>query len=108
MTKTMIIQFDEKDEGFLLTFFKKMKVITQQVPEINEEDAEPNWVKQQLRNKYVKSGKWETMTDDVRQDAVLVEMMAYSTLTDDSYMNDTDATVFLEQLKNGTYGSPNQ
>jgi hypothetical protein len=24
------------------------------------------------------------------------------------YMNDTDATVFLEQLKNGTYGSPNQ
>lgn len=101
----MIIQFDEKDEGFLLTFFKKMKVMAQQVPEIKDNEAEPNWVKQQLSIKYVKSGKWDTMTDDARQDAVLVEMMAYSTLTDDSYMSGTDSKVFLEQLKNGTYGS---
>ena len=103
MTKTMIIRFDEKDEGFLLTFFKKMKVIAQQVPQLSEDEEEPRWVKQQLQNKYVASGKWDTMTDDARQDAVLVEMMAYSTLKDDSYMNETDAKAFLVQLKNGTY-----
>jgi hypothetical protein len=105
MTKTMIIHFDEKDENFLLTFFKKMKVVAQQLPQNNDESSEPDWVKQQLQNKYVKSGKWNTMSDDARQDAVLVEMMAYSTLSDDSYMSEKDANVFLEQLKNGTYGS---
>jgi hypothetical protein len=105
MTKTMIIRFDEKDENFLLTFFKKMKVVAQQLPQNNDEGSESDWVKQQLQNKYVKSGKWNTMSDDARQDAVLVEMMAYSTLSDDSYMSEKDANVFLEQLKNGTYGS---
>jgi hypothetical protein len=105
MTKTMIIRFDEKDENFLLTFFKKMKVVAQQLPHNNDEGSESDWVKQQLQNKYVKSGKWNAMSDDARQDAVLVEMMAYSTLSDDSYMSEKDANVFLEQLKNGTYGS---
>lgn len=102
----MIIRFDEKDENFLLTFFKKMQVTTQGVLNSNEDVAEPYWVKSQLQNKYVKSGKWDTMTDNARQDAVLVEMMAYSTLTDDTYMSETDSKIFLEQLKNGTYGSP--
>ena len=105
MTKTMIIRFDEKDEGFLLTIFKKMKVIAQQVPQLSEDEEEPRWVKQQLQNKYVASGKWDTMTDDARQDAVLVEMMAYSTMTDDSYLTVEETKTFLEQLKNGTYAS---
>jgi TolB-like protein len=88
-----------------MTFFKKMKVIAQQVPDINSEDAEQHWVKQQLKHKYVQSGKWDTMTDDARQDAVLVEMMSYSTLVDDSYMNEAEADTFVMQLNNGTYGS---
>jgi hypothetical protein len=108
MTKTLIIKFDEKDENFLLTFFKKMRVEAQQIPEIDEKDKEVFWVKQRLNEKYVKSGKWDTMSDDVRQDAVLVEMMSYSTLVDNSKMSDTEASVFLAQLKNGTYSSQHQ
>lgn len=105
MTKTLIIKFDEKDENFLLTFFKKMRVEAQQLPKIDDNDKEMVWVKQRLSEKYFQSGKWDTMSDDVRQDAVLVEMMSYSTLIDNSYMTDSEASVFLEQLKNGTYGS---
>ncbi len=101
----MIIRFDEKDENFLMTFFKKMKVIAQQVPDFNNEDAEQHWVKQQLKQKYVQSGKWDAMTDDARQDAVLIEMMSYSTLVDDSYMNEQEVETFVTQLKNGTYGN---
>ena len=105
MTRTMLIRFDEKDEGFLLAFFNKMKVYTQLIPSNSENDAENKWVKAQLQEKYVKWGKWNNMTDDAQQDAVLVEMMAYSTLTDDTYMNQEESKTFLEQLKNGTYGS---
>ena len=105
MTKTMIIRFDENDEGFLMAFFNKMKVTTQLMPFISEDDAEKQWVRLQLQEKYVKYGTWNTMSDDTRQDAVLVEMMAYSTMTDDSYLTAEETNTFLEQLKNGTYAS---
>ena len=105
MTRTMLIHFDEKDEGFLLAFFNKMKVYAQLMPSISENDAEKQWIKTQLQEKYVKWGKWNNMTDDARQDAVLVEMMAYSTLTDDTYMSQEETKTFLEQLKNSTYAS---
>ena len=105
MTRTMLIRFDEKDESFLLAFFNKMKVYAQLMPSINENDAEKQWIKTQLQEKYVKLGKWDNMTDDARQDAVLGEMMAYSTMIGDTYLNKEETKTFLEQLKNGTYAS---
>lgn len=105
MTKTMIIRFDEKDEGFLLAFFNKMKVHAQLMPPNSQTDVEKQWIQRQLQEKYVQQDVWSSMSDDARQDAVLVEMMAYSRLTDDTYLNPDETKTFLEQLKNGTYAS---
>ena len=105
MTRTMIIRFDEKDEGFLLAFFNKMKVQAQLMPSNGGIDVEKQWIQRQLEDKYVQQGTWKNMSEDARQDAVLVEMMAYSTLTDDTFLNPDEAKTFLEQLKNGTYAS---
>lgn len=105
MTKTMIIRFDEKDEGFLLAFFNKMKVHAQLMPTNSQTDVEKQWIERQLQEKYVQQDVWSSMSDDARQDAVLVEMMAYSRLTDDTYLSPDETKTFLEQLKNGTYAS---
>ena len=94
MTKTFIIELNEKDENVVLQILKKFKVKIKSLT--NSEDAEEEAkIREILREKYVLNGEWDTMTLEDKEDAVLLEKML---LTDRSQTVDTDE--FLRKLQN--------
>ena len=94
MTKTFIIELNEKDENVVLQILKKFKVKIKSLT--NSEDAEEAAkIREILREKYVLNGEWDTMTLEDKEDAVLLEKMQF---TDRSQTVDTDE--FLRKLQN--------
>ena len=81
---TIIAQFDDPTKlEKTIAFFNRLKIPFQNIekdtaPLDDPESEETLWVRNQLTEKYVKTGAWDTMDDDDRQDAALGEMMLFS------------------------------
>ena len=99
MTKALVIEFNEKDENVLLQIFDKFKVKVKALTTPSEEELdermEQETIRENLRQKYVLNGKWETMSLASKEDAALYERMM---LVDRNETVDTDA--FLQKLQN--------
>jgi hypothetical protein len=68
----------------------------------DDSDIEP--IKKRLHNKYVRTQQWSKMSDDERQDAVLLEKMLYQKEQDDyEVLSEEDSLQFLKDLKNGVF-----
>lgn len=118
MTKSLIIEFDQQDEGLLLALFKKLKVKAfdfKAVPlkkgdillDTNDEDSEEHiYVQKALQQKFVETGQWKTMTDDDQQDAALAEMMLYEQQRPDyKVMTAEESDTFYATLKKQLYAN---
>ncbi len=74
MKKRIIITYDEADENFLMTFFKKLKVKTKAL----DPKTQVEIVKKRLHDKYVLTGEWTTMTEEERENAAHAETMIFN------------------------------
>ncbi len=74
--------------------------------EVDEEILkERESVRQEIHRKYVMTGKWNQLNDDKKQDIVLAETMIYrQQRTNRSALSPKEASLFLNQLAQGTYG----
>ena len=97
MIKSIIIEFNEKDENVLRQIFQKFKVKTSPhlTDEQLEEKIEEELIRENLRLKYVVTGEWEKMSLEEKEDAALYEKML---LVDRTDTVDTDS--FLKKLQN--------
>ena len=100
----------EKVFAYLRSLQMPFKVISNDIEKASdtegrdEDESERLWAQNQLFEKYVKTGEWEKMDDDERQDASLAEMMYYShNQPDYAVLSDEETESFLKQLENGTY-----
>ncbi len=77
MIKTLVIEFNEQDENVLLQIFEKfeVKVTTTLSGEEFEAQLEQETIRENLRQKYVLTGEWETMSLEEKEDAALYEKM---------------------------------
>lgn len=77
MTKTWVIEFNEEDENVLFEIFEKfeVKVRTTLSDEEFEAKMEQETIRENLRQKYVLTGEWETMSLEEKEDAALYEKM---------------------------------
>ena len=79
MTKTWVIEFDEQDENLLLQIFNKIKVKVKALSALSDEELEAQMeretIRENLRQKYVLTGEWETMSLEEKEDAALYEKM---------------------------------
>ena len=75
--------------------------------EVDEEMLkERECVRQQIHRKYVLLGQWNQFDDDEKQDIVLAETMIYrQQQTNRSALSSQEASIFLTQLAQGTYGN---
>ena len=75
--------------------------------EVDEETLkERESVRQQIHRKYVLLGQWNQFDDDEKQDIVLAETMIYrQQQTNRSALSSQEASIFLTQLAQGTYGN---
>ena len=106
MTKSLIIEFDPKDENLLLALFKKLKVKSMTVSLTNNNDdlEEQAFVQNALHQKYVETGEWAQKTDDERQDLALAEMMRYEQQRSDyKIMTAQESETFYTSLKKQLY-----
>lgn len=120
MNKSLIIEFESQDEGFLLALFKKLKVKTidfkadplkkgEILPDtINNEDREEqDYIQNALQQKYVHTGQWKNMTDEEKADAALAEMMLYEQQRPDyKVMTAEESDTFYATLKKQLYANP--
>ena len=106
MTKTMIIEYQERDENVLLEIFRRFNVKNRfknaDEPVLSEE---AKWVKKQLHLKYVETGLWYKMDDDARERATLSELMLWNDENNSDYLTDGETDLLLVKLQNGTYGT---
>ncbi len=80
---TITIQFDDKTKlDKILNFIKRLKVPFHVLDPQN--DLETQWddnanaiIQSRLTEKYIKTGEWNKMDDEARQDASLLERMLY-------------------------------
>ena len=74
--------------------------------EVDEEILkERESVRQEIHRKYVLSSEWNQLDDDEKQDIVLAETMIYRQQeTNRSALSSKEASLFLTQLAQGTYG----
>ena len=79
MTKALIIEFNDKDEDLLLQLFNKLKVKVKAISMLSDEELEEKMeretIRENLRQKYVTTGEWETMSLEAKEDAALYEKM---------------------------------
>jgi hypothetical protein len=79
MTKSLVIEFNELDENVLLQIFDKFKVKVKAISFLSEEEIEAKMeqetIRENLRQKYVLTGEWETMSLEAKEDAALYEKM---------------------------------
>ncbi len=91
MTKIMTIEINENDENVLLEIFKKFKVKIKNTYLTDDQQI----IRENLRQKYVVTGEWDTMSLDEKEDAAIFE---------DILLSDASKTVntedFLTKLKN--------
>ncbi len=71
------ITLDTNQESHLERFIRlaEQLKIAITVNKSNEEASDTLWIQTQLNEKYVKTGKWNSMDDEERQDAALLEKM---------------------------------
>ena len=63
-------------------------------------------IQNRLTEKYVKTGEWDKMDDDARQDACLLETMLWQReQPDEGHLPQSDTHQFLEDVKNGLYAT---
>ena len=80
---TITIQFDDKIKlDKILNFIKRLKVPfhileSQSDLEIQWDDNTNTIIQSRLTEKYTKTGEWDKMDDEARQDASLLERMLY-------------------------------
>ena len=81
---TTVLQFDiqttEQQHKLqqVIEFVSNLKLPFRKVEPTESDDLETVTIRERLTEKYVKTGEWETMNDDDRQDAVLLEQMLWS------------------------------
>ncbi len=123
MTKSLTIEFDPKDENFLLALFQKLKVrvsknggqelVRKRVVDssnalADSENEEILFVQNALRERYVTTGEWEKMTKDEKEDSALAEMMNYERQRDDyKIMTAEESQAFYATLKKQLYADTN-
>ncbi len=90
MTKTFIIELNEKDENVVLQILKKFKVKIESLT-ASEDAEEATKIREILHEKYVLNGEWDTMTLEDKEDAVLLEKIL---------LTDRSQTVDIEKVKN--------
>ena len=71
MTKLLTIEINESDESVLLEIFKRFKV---KITDTYLTD-DPKIIRETLRQKYVATGEWNSMSLEDREDAVLNEQI---------------------------------
>ena len=91
MTKEMTIVINEDDENVLLEIFKRFKVKIKDIRLTSDQQI----IRENLRQKYVTTGEWDTMSLEEKEDAAILEDILMS---DSSKTVDTD--VFLKKLRN--------
>ena len=71
---------ESKDLQILLDLAQRLKLSfrIREVEPAEPDDLETITIRERLTEKYVKTGEWENMDDDERQDAVLLEKMLWS------------------------------
>ena len=89
MTKTFIIELNEKDENVVLQILKKFKVKIKSLT-TSEDAEEAAKIREILHEKYVLNGEWDTMTLEDKEDAVLLEKIL---------LTDRSKTVDIEIVK---------
>jgi hypothetical protein len=91
MTKIITIEIEETDEFVLLEIFKKFKVKIKNTYLTNDQQI----IRENLRQKYVVTGEWDSMSLEEKEDAAIFE---------DILLSDASKTVntedFLTKLKN--------
>ena len=91
MTKEMTIVINEDDENVLLEIFKRFKVKIKDIRLTSDQQI----IRENLRQKYVTTGEWDSMSLDDKEDAAILEDIL---LTDSSKTVDTDD--FIKKLRN--------
>lgn len=109
---TIIAQFDDATKlEKAIAFFNRLKIPFQNIskemettPNGEELSEEVLWVRQQLTEKHIKTGEWDKMDDEDRQDAVLGEMMLFSQAQPDyEVYSVSDTKNYLANLKKELY-----
>ena len=105
--RTLILPFSDTDID-VLTFIqgllnqKKTFRIEPNDPEVLERLV----LQARMTEKYVKTGKWDNMDDDEREDAALVEMMLYAEEDPDNETYPEEMTAqILADIQNGKYAT---
>ena len=93
MTKIVAIEIHENDESALLDFLKNFK-FDFKIKDIRL-TSDQQIIRENLRQKYVTTGEWDTMSLEEKEDAAILEDILMS---DSSKTVDTD--VFLKKLRN--------
>lgn len=71
MTKLLTIEINESDESVLLEIFKRFKVKIKDSYLTDDQKI----IRENLRQKYVATGEWDSMSLEDREDAVLNEQV---------------------------------
>ncbi len=91
MTKILTIEINESDESVLLEIFKRFKVKITDSYLTDDQKI----IRENLRQKYVTTGEWDSMSLEAKEDAAIYE---------DILLSDAAKTVntadFLTKLKN--------
>ncbi len=107
---TITIQFDDTTKlEKILNFIKQLKVPfhildPQTEPELLWESHIHHIIQERLLEKYVKTGEWEKMDDEARQDATQVEKMLWQREQPDYHVySEIESKEYLNQLKKELY-----
>lgn len=98
------ITLDTNQESHLERFIRlaEQLKIAITVNKQSEETTDTLWIQSQLYEKYVKTGKWQNMDDEDRQDAVVLEkMLLTETRADFETVSIDEAEDFLNKLRQG-------
>lgn len=106
-TITIHSNFEDSKLQLAINYLKKIGLSFSIDDEPNDEAVlkENECVRQQIHHKYVSTKEWYLMTDDEKQDIVLMEIMMYrQKQADRSSLSDDETTSLLTQLTAGIYG----
>jgi hypothetical protein len=98
MTKSITITYQEADEGLLMAFFNRLKIAIV-FDKKTGTDSEIEEVRKRLHDKYVVTGQWSKMDDEVREDAAHAETLIYRREQGEEYLSKVEADAFLRELE---------
>ena len=94
---------ESRDLQLVLDLARRLQIPfrIREVEPAEPEDLETITIRERLTDKYVKTGEWENMDEEQREDAAFVEMMLYSKEDpDNAYYSEEESNAILADLKN--------